>query len=116
LTIYSPKLVNPHTNLSFSLFKLICMSCCRSSSHKCHLCSDNEQEKVIFKGPLTLVFAAQCYKRDGYCCAKDLFPNQVSSRNLVSIPLPTENEPLLKKSLLLLLLDPFKMECHCVLR
>jgi hypothetical protein len=96
--------VKSHTKTSLSSFSWTDISRCTSCNHNLQRFSVKERQKVIFNmfwfstlATETCLHCTMLY-REGYCSAKDLLPSQVSSQNLVSLPLPIVKEPLLRKS------------------
>jgi hypothetical protein len=104
LILYWPELVRPHTKISFSSFSCTFMRRCTNCNQSVHLFAESVLLKDMFKGLRLKTFATEtcfCYTmlyREGYCCDRGLFPNHVSSQNLVPIPFPTLKEPLIKNS------------------
>jgi hypothetical protein len=100
LTVYSPKLVRLHTNLSFLVVRWTLINYWTNYNQIRHLWFKKVLLKEIFSGLRDSTFAIEtCLEYiEGYLSAKDLFPSHVSSQSHVPSPLPTVNDPLVKKS------------------
>jgi hypothetical protein len=110
-TIKIPKSVSVHTNLSGSFESWTINSCWHKCIHWFHLWSFN----AIFRGVWARTSATRTFFRctmlykNGYCCAREVSPNQISSQNHTKQPSPTLKEPLLKK-IIFYTHDPFPKE------